>query len=166
MNFSSIPSIQEKGFRGFVTVSDLQATKCKAVSPEPGVYFILRLERTPPHFMAASVGGHFKDKNPTVAKTELVTNWVDEALVLYIGKAGGSKNTATLKKRLQQYMRFGQGKKVGHWGGRYIWQLADYAQLQVCWLPTPTREPGDVETELIENFRQQYGKRPFANLNK
>jgi hypothetical protein len=27
-------------------------------------------------------------------------------------------------------------------------------------------EPEEVETKLIEEFRQKYGKRPFANLTK
>jgi hypothetical protein len=95
-----------------------------------------------------------------------MTNWVNKAKVVYIGKAGGSGSNATLQSRLGQYMKFGLGKPSGHWGGRYIWQLADYSDLLVAWLPTPNDEPKDVETDLIEAFRHEYGQRPFANLNE
>ena len=96
---------------------------------------------------------------PNVPVAELVANWVDGTLVVYIGKA------TSLRKRISQYIRFGQGKPVGHWGGRYIWQLADASQLLFCWKEVDG-DPEAVETEMINAFRDCYGGRPFANLAK
>lgn len=160
----SIESLKESGFLGFVSVQDLTTENCGQVSQQPGVYIVIRSVNSPPDFSSTSPGGHFKGKNPTVPTQELNTNWVDGASVVYIGKAGGSNSSATLKKRLRQYMQFGSGRLVGHWGGRYIWQLADYASLLVCWRPTAPEEPADVETRLLRGFQAVHGKRPFANL--
>lgn len=44
-------------------------------------------------------------------------------------------------------MSFGQGKPVGHWGGRLIWQLEDVKDLIVCWKVLEKEEPRDVEKE-------------------
>jgi hypothetical protein len=166
MQFDSITSIQQAEFTGFQTVADLQATRCSAITKERGVYLFIRDTLKPPRFLATSTGGHFKGRNPAVDIPTLQTNWVDGAKVVYIGKAGSLTGRATLKSRLWQYMRFGMGYPVGHWGGRYIWHLADALSLIVCWKPTPHENPGDVESRLIQEFRVQYGKRPFANLAK
>jgi hypothetical protein len=83
--------------------------------------------------------------------------------VLNIGKAGPGR-TATLKSRLLNYVRFGQGKNSGHSGGRYIWQLPNSRDLLVCWKATGKAVPREVEKRLIAEFRQKYGKLPFANL--
>jgi hypothetical protein len=131
MNFASIDDVRHSGFDGFVTVSALQASKCCEVPKKPGVYLVLRPTVVRPAFLEASIGGFFKGKNPTVALVRLESKWVESAVVLYIGKAG--PRTATLKSRLWQYVRFGQGQAVSHWGGRYIWQLADSCDLLVCW---------------------------------
>jgi len=62
-------------------------------------------------------------------------------------------------------MQFGQGKAVGHYGGRYIWQLQDAKDLVVCWKVTLDDEPRVVEKQMIEEFKAAHGgKRPFANL--
>lgn len=163
MNFASIDDVRHSGFDGFVTVSALQASKCCEVPSKPGVYLILRPTVVRPAFLEASIGGFFKGKNPTVALVRLESKWVESALVLYIGKAG--PRTATLRSRLWQYVRFGHGQAVGHWGGRYIWQLADSCDLLVCWKITALDYPRTAEKALIENFETAYGKLPFANLN-
>jgi hypothetical protein len=149
---------------GFKSVRNLRASRCAEVPKSPGVYLVLRDPARPPSFLETSSGGHFKDKNPTVSQAELRANWVDGALVIYIGKAGGGSSQNDLQNRLLAYIRFGAGARVGHWGGRFIWQLEDSDDLLVCWRPCHDVDAIDFETSLIQCFSRQYGKRPFANL--
>jgi hypothetical protein len=90
----------------------------------------------------------------------LQAEWVDGATVIYIGKAD------VLRRRLQQYARFGAGEPVGHWGGRLIWQLADAGELLVAWHALVATETArSLERRLLLHFGELYeGRRPFANL--
>lgn len=163
MNFSTIADIRNSGFSGFLSISALQKSKCSDVPNEPGVYLILRSGAALPKFLDASIGGHFKGNNPTVAARTLESRWLENTPVLYIGKAG--PRTATLRSRLWQYLRFGQGQRVGHWGGRYIWQLRESCDLLVCWKITALDSPRMIEKALMNEFKQAHGKLPFANLS-
>ncbi|WP_301372846.1 hypothetical protein [Streptomyces xanthophaeus] len=54
---------------------------------------------------------------------------------------------------------------VGHWGGPYIWQLADSDALLVAWRPTTEEDAGEAEQDLIDEFEELHGGAlPFANL--
>lgn len=152
-------SLKNIGFSGFIPVSQLRDGALNMIPDVPGVYMVLRVSEGAPEFLETGSGGHFKGKNPNVPVAELAANWVDGTPVVYIGKA------TSLRKRISQYLRFGQGKPVGHWGGRYIWQLADATQLLFCWMPVDGNADA-VETDMICRFRERYGCRPFANLAK
>ena len=160
---TSLGNLKQRGFEGFVTISQLKSNLSQ-IPLEQGVYVIVYPSTKPVQFMETGTGGHFKDKDPNVPIAELEANWVSDTDILYIGKAGGSSSNATLQSRLTQYLKFGIGKKIGHWGGRFIWQIKDSDQLIVCWKQTE-REAREVESEMIEQFKQEHdGKRPFANL--
>lgn len=150
-------------FEGFVSVEELMASDCEEIPKKPGIYMILDDEASP-GFLDESVGGHFKHRDPTVSSDELSENWVDDTCLLYVGKAGGGGSRSTLYKRVRDYMRFGKGKKVGHWGGRLIWQLKRHRELLVCWKEIEGKDPKDYEGRVIQKFKSEYGKRPFANL--
>jgi hypothetical protein len=61
-------------------------------------------------------------------------------------------------------MDFGRERQVGHWGGRYIWQLANHRDLIICWKPLSNEDPCDVEKRLLNEFKNAFGRLPFANL--
>lgn len=153
--------LRDSGYEGFVRLATMDRT---VVPKEPGVYVVLREPGSGPQFLGESEAGRFKGKDPTVSRTKLEAAWVDGAVVLYIGKAsGGRSGRRGLRKRLGEYSRHGAGEPVGHWGGRYIWQLADRDELVVAWKPTPETDPEVVESALITEFTDQHGARPFAN---
>ena len=164
MLYDNIEEMKDFGFKGFETVETLMMYECSQVPKQKGIYFVLNTNGSP-SFLQQSVGGHFKNRNPTVSVNELKENWVDSTLVVYIGKAGGSNSRATLQSRLKQYMRFGEGEPVGHWGGRLIWQLANNSDLTICYKTLSASEPRDEEKKLILDFELNYGKMPFANLS-
>lgn len=153
------------GFEGFKSMGELMAGEKSQIPAQMGVYVVLRESDSEPQFLEEGTGGFFKRKNPNVSISELQSNWVEKTSIVYIGKAGGTSSSVTLNKRLGQYLRFGQGANVGHWGGRYIWQLQDSRDLIVCWKRLYSEEPREVEQQMIEDFKASHsGRRPFANL--
>ncbi|MFV0226042.1 hypothetical protein OBJ96_13220 [Empedobacter falsenii] len=142
MNFNSIDDIKKAGFTGFKKMSELFIDS-SSIPKSKGIYLVL---------------------NPNVSIDELKANWVDNSLVVYIGKAGSETSKATLNSRLKQYFGFGQGKNIGHWGGRLIWQLKNSSDLIVCWKSLPNDDPRTLESQLIKKFIDKFSKRPFANL--
>ncbi len=130
------------------------------------MYAVVRISTLHPVFLPTSTGGHFKGCQPSVSVELLRDAWVPGVQTLYLGKAAvGRTGRRGLRKRLDEYRRYGQGQPIGHQGGRYIWQLADAAHLLVAWLPTPDDDPGEIEAKLIAEFKRVAGTRPFANRN-
>ena len=153
--------LEADGFEGFVRFVDLERTEVPAA---PGVYVIVRQRGGAPEFLPSSPAGRFKGKDPSVTRERLEAEWLAGTDVVYIGKAsGGASGRRGLRKRLDEFRRFGEGEPVGHWGGRLIWQLEESRTLLVCWKET-SAEPATVESAMIQQFATLFGRRPFANL--
>ncbi|OLS40817.1 hypothetical protein [Bacillus sp. MRMR6] len=162
MDFNTLSSIRKYGFEGFIPVYKM--TLDQSIIPETkGVYMVLYNNPTP-EFLTKGTGGFFKGKDPNVSIETLKQNWVNNTKVVYIGKSGGVDKSATLKSRIKQLIKFGQGKNVGHYGGRLIWQLKNSNELILCWKQLPYDDPREIQKLLICNFDKLYGKRPYANL--
>ncbi len=113
--------------------------------------------------------GWFKAQNPSEQIERLEDEWVPGAHVLYIGKAdyrARRKPIEALRERLWEFARFGAGERIGHRGGRLIWQLADSAELLIAWHEITWDETArDYEKRLLHRFADLHGgRRPFANL--
>lgn len=151
-----------EGFTGWHRFGELRPHLPSIESAAGGVYIVYRETLDPPVWLDKSIGGTWRG-DPSVTRSELVTNWGDgTAQVIYIGKA----NRGQLRNRLRAYCSFGEGGKGRHYGGRLIWQMDASADLLVAWrvITDPSVNPYDVEQEMLRRFREAYGALPFANL--
>lgn len=155
-------TLTSDGFEGFVPFEEIDIDM---VPSGPGIYVVLKPVGFEPVFLEKSAGGHFKKQDPTITKDELIREWIKDADVLYIGKAGSGKTgNRGLRKRIKELTDFGRGKPVGHWGGRILWQLEASNSLNVGWKELPADQVNSVEASYHAEFVAQYGRLPFANL--
>lgn len=159
MKNSIIENLKSYNFEGFITIAKLRDNR--AIIPQmPGVYLVLRLSELEPQFLETGTGDFFKQRNPNVSIETLKDKWLKGESLLYIGKA------TNLNSRLSSYLKFGQHQNVGHWGGRFIWQLADANDLIICWKVLEDIIPRDYEKAFLQKLYEANGKLPFANLQK
>jgi hypothetical protein len=154
-------ALEIAGFVGWHPFADLPSHLHAVDAAAGGVYVVYRDTLQPPKWLDRSPAGTWRG-DPSVARETLVANWVDGANVVNIGKAKHHQ----LRSRLRAYCSFGAGGQGRHYGGRYIWQLKESADLLVAWqaISDPAIDTREVEKSLIAAFRAAYGKRPFANL--
>jgi hypothetical protein len=138
--------LESSGFIGFVTVAGLQRS-LEGLPDGPGVYSVLRTVTGGPRFLDANPGGRFKGRDPTVR---------DGTPILYFGKAN------SLRQRIRALVRFAGGDPVGHWGGRYLWQVAGSSDFLIAWRESDA--PRALEADLLADFTAHFGELPFANL--
>lgn len=149
----------------------MRANDLAAVPCVPGVYLVFRPSNAEPAFVHPSPAGTYQGRDPTVSVERLRDcEWVADAQIVYIGKADYRKRrtrSEALRQRLDEYGRFGAGEdNVAHYGGRFIWQLADADEVLVAWQEITWAEKARrYEKRLLRRFGELYaGRRPFANL--
>ncbi|MCW2134265.1 virulence RhuM family protein [Arthrobacter sp. VKM Ac-2550] len=156
--------LRRRGFTGFLSLGNLDLQR---VPVSPGLYAVL--SNDPERLAAApkNVGGWFKRKDPTDDVEKLSRRLSLHVPLLYIGKAdAGSKGNRGLRARINEFVRFGNGEPVGHWGGRYLWQLVNPQELVLAWLPIDSGPASSLESAMLEEFYNLYGQLPFANLRR
>ncbi|MFL4472422.1 hypothetical protein ACIPVK_00275 [Paeniglutamicibacter sp. MACA_103] len=155
-------TLKDDGFTGFRPIEALEINR---IPQRQGIFVVLRPEGFEPRFLAKSTAGVFKKKNPSLTQAALDTEWVADADVLFIGKAGlGSKGNRGLRRQIQEFVDFGKGKPPGHWDGRLNWQLAEAGNLLVAWKELPAEELNAALANYHARFREFHGQLPFANL--
>lgn len=161
MNTFTREGLSALGFAGFIRFLGVDLDLIPA---EPGVYAVLRENDSRPTFLEHNPAGRFKGRNPTEPVADLEIDWPDGAHCVYIGKvAAGRRGKRHLRQRVKEFRQYGDGRPVGHAGGRRIWQLSDADTFILAWLITRDRGPEDIEGELIRAFVTEHGKRPIGN---
>lgn len=173
----TIKLIDEFNLTNYVRVKDYLESLREEMLKIPkmsGVYFVI----IPPIFNLESfiypgTGGYYKGNDPNIPIEDLKDKWVKGADILYIGRAGGVRAngkpyTTDLKTRIRTLLNFGNmNDKAAHWGGRYLWQYANSRELLVYWYVCKDDENAVLlEKRLINDFKGQYGKIPFANISE
>lgn len=157
----SLNGLADIGFKGFYKVEDLTDNQARDnITNLPGIYVVVGESIGLPKFLSNNPGGRHKRKDPSVSIKDLQKKWVDKSSVLYIGKANN------LRQRIGELIRFSQGEPIGHWGGRYLWQVAGSKQFLIAWLSKPGIDPYALEAEYLNYFEEKYRLLPFANLQK
>ncbi len=156
-NFKYLGKVEEIQKDGFFWNTNLSSN---------GVYLIVYQGINRPQFIKNVSGPELWRGRVVNVDIEILNNrWdiYDNKLnkILYIGRA--SRNN-TLKRRLKSYMKFGQGNSTSHYGGRYIWQIKDYKNLEIYFKECNNSEK--METDLLNQFVKKFGNLPFANLRK
>lgn len=169
--------IDEFNLTNYVRVKDYLMSPRDEMSNIPtksGVYFVI----VPPAFNSRTfiypgTGGHYKGNDPNIPIVDLEKGWVENADILYIGKAGGVRRNGVpyktnLKTRIRTLLKFGNmDDKAPHWGGRYLWQYKDSSELLIYWYVCKDNENAvQLEIKLINDFKRQYGRIPFANISE
>lgn len=155
--------LEAQGFEGFLRAGQLHEQRCEALPNQRGVYAIVRDSTAAPEFLARSTAPHYRGVDPSRPIEELEQHWVAGAQVLYLGRASGPGVRSLLRQRVKRLLRFGHGRVVGHWSGRFLWQLRDHAGLRVAWMSTGDADPATTEAALRARFVERYGALPFAN---
>lgn len=154
--------LKAEGFAGFRPIRSLETMR---IPQGTGLFTVVAPEDFQARFLTKSTAGIFKKKDPSLSAAALAAEWVDGAVVLYVGKAGpGSKGNRGLRRQIQEFVDFGQGKPPGHWDGRLIWQLADAGSLTIAWKELPAGQLAGAEAGCHAAFVEEFGRLLFANL--
>lgn len=159
--FNYSVSLHNAGFVQCRNITSLMhPAGCDSVTDQPGVYMVVK-NWPGKLFLENTAGINLGERDEKVTPEYLDQQWIENAFVLYIGKA------VNLRRRIKQYMDFGSRRSRCHAGGRLIWWILDYHRLLVFYKTLPPNvSPRDEERRLLEKFERQYGKLPFANLRR
>ena len=182
------PGLKKRKFEGFCSVKNLRdalgvhpaalpphyrlpkpdkdlhaAWKKHKLCTHKGIYLVIwewkdRRWKDRPEFLNPGTGGYFQRKDPNVSIDKLKNDWVEDALIIYVGRSGN------LQERIELLIRFGCGENnIGHHGGRLMWQIKDAEDLKVCWKVMADDKQENEKEQLLAEFKQAHGKWPFAN---
>jgi len=164
--FETKASLERAAFVGFKTISHLARMSCEPIPEEPGTYLVVRMGSDEPVFLENSPAGRFKGRDPSLSGERLHDEWVPKAVVLYISRAGGPEIKENLRTCIRSYIEFGSGSPVPNWGGRLVWQVVGSDHFLVAWRSDSNLDTRVEERMLLDEFQQEYGRLPFANLTK
>ena len=156
-------ALSDLGFDGFLPLRKILLAPFE-VPDKFGIYAVIRTNQGTPAFLPESRAARFRNRDLSYPVGRLLDKWIPMAQVIYIGKAGPTVGRH-LRRRINEFVRFGDGTAIGHRGGRAIWQLPDVWECLLAWKAC-SGIPRESEKQLIAEFKQAHGKIPFANFTE
>ena len=156
-------TLRDAGFAGFRPLARLEINR---VPQAPGIFAVLKPDGYEPRFLAKSTAGVFKKKDPSLGEAALAAEWIDDADVLYLGKAGpGSKGNRGLRQANTGVRRLREGQAAGPLG-RPIDLAARRSAVPGDRLERAAGSRGELGgSQLPRRFpSSSIGRLPFANL--
>jgi hypothetical protein len=139
--------------------SDIRLNHC-------GVYKITVPPRYVPRFIHPDKARAAKNVIEPWAVERLMSKWVLNTDIVYIGLAG-SRTPRSLRKRLDDLLKHASGRTTDrgpHRGGEIVWQLHDYHEFHLWAAQTSDPPiPREIEETLLRQFRDAHRTLPFAN---
>lgn len=156
--FRSIQDLESEGFEGFAGQIRLVGTFNKVVPVSPGVLLAVWADPSqPPTLREESNPFHMPGKKPRLSLDYLRERWVEDTCVLYIDEAGPDHTSPNLRQLIRKLLWPTGGPKAARSRGRLIWHMVEVEGLEFCWSSEHTG------AELIANFKNEFGRAPFAN---
>jgi len=122
-----------------------------------GVYIVARVGNIKANCEACSLPINCELINGLeIDRSYEMQRWIPGEPVLYVGQT-----IQPLRKRIGQFYHHTCGNRSPHAGGQVI--LLVNCDLWLYWAPADV--PKAAETTMLEAFRQQVGKLPFANFD-
>jgi len=148
-------------FKNFCSLDMLYDTKFSSIPNKKGLYIVKAFPNKKVIFSSDTTAiREFKGKNMLYDTDELLAKFeISDKEILYIGKAGGKRNT--LKQRISQFIRYGYGLAKNHRGGRAIWQVIDNKNLLLGYMEC--KNPEKDEKLLLEQYKLKYSVLPLGN---
>lgn len=158
------------GFEGFIRLAEAVANPGTILGDasydvdSPGVYAVFAPLDWNPLF---ETGPRENVINPW-AEERLRERWIPDVELIYIGCAGRTESSRTLRARLGDLLRHGAGRvsmSGPHKGGERMWQCVGWQEFTLAWRACgPCPEPHDREVAIGLEFVELAGALPFANV--
>lgn len=137
-------------------IQELYEGKCSWLPTQNGIYQV----EVPPDMEIQFLPRTAAAENRPYPVEKLQEKWqCGDHRILYIGKTQRKKGG--LRKRVWEYLRYGYDGGRNHRGGRGIWQIKDFQQLYIRWVPL--EDANQMEHRLLAYYQRCYGTYPAAN---
>lgn len=141
-----------------INLGRLYETNCLSIENKPGVYFItLPTNEILINDFTTAITKH-KNKNLIYSIDKLKIKYENsDGNLVYIGKASHN-----LSERTDRLVKYGKKEVKNHRGGRAIWQINAPFILNFQYLLC--EDPDSLESNLLIDYKKNYGVYPLANF--
>ena len=134
-------------------IKDLINNGFNSINKQEGIYIV----KTPKDFKVNFTFNMLNKTCPCYCIKDLADkyNKTMNKEILYIGKS------VNLRKRIKQYINYGLNKNKIHKGGRAIFQIQNYTELEIEYYYCASSK--DCEKQSLKNYLKNNGVLPLAN---